>query len=95
MRPLTPTQLISLHIQTHIIAISSLGATISDLGRNDRPTLSGTPMRILHTSDWHIGPQLDGVSLLDDQAHVLDQIVEVVAEQGVQVVTPGALGSAA
>ncbi|MBE9537601.1 MAG: exonuclease SbcCD subunit D [Proteobacteria bacterium] len=43
-------------------------------------------MRLLHTSDWHIGRQLHGVSLLEDQAHVLDQIVSTVAEQDVDVV---------
>jgi len=43
-------------------------------------------MRLLHTSDWHIGRQLHGVSLLEDQAHVLDQIVNTVAEQAVDVV---------
>ena len=43
-------------------------------------------MRLLHTSDWHIGRQLHGVSLLEDQAHVLDQIVSTVAEQAVDVV---------
>ncbi|RLA51118.1 MAG: exonuclease sbcCD subunit D [Gammaproteobacteria bacterium] len=43
-------------------------------------------MRLLHTSDWHIGRQLHGVSLLEDQAHVLDQILNTVAEQAVDVV---------
>ncbi len=32
-------------------------------------------MRLLHTSDWHLGRQLHGRSLLPDQAHMLDQIV--------------------
>ena len=31
-------------------------------------------MKILHTSDWHLGRQLHGVSLLEDQRHVLDQL---------------------
>ena len=43
-------------------------------------------MRLLHTSDWHIGRQLHGVSLLDDQAHVLEQVIAIVAEQRVDVV---------
>lgn len=32
-------------------------------------------MRILHTSDWHLGRLLHEASLLDDQAYALDQIV--------------------
>ena len=32
-------------------------------------------MRFLHTSDWHLGKTLCGASLLDDQAHALDQVV--------------------
>ncbi|MBN7797676.1 exonuclease SbcCD subunit D [Parahaliea mediterranea] len=43
-------------------------------------------MRLLHTSDWHLGRQLHGVSLLPDQAHVLAQIVDIVREEAVDVV---------
>ena len=43
-------------------------------------------MRLLHTSDWHIGRQLHGVSLVEDQAHVLDQIVEVAERENVDAV---------
>lgn len=35
----------------------------------------GTPMRFLHTSDWHLGKNLCGASLLDDQAHALEQVL--------------------
>src|SRR5512145_1739960 len=31
------------------------------------------PMRFLHTSDWHLGKTLCNASLLDDQAHLLEQ----------------------
>ncbi|MCE9678286.1 exonuclease SbcCD subunit D [Shewanella sp. AS1] len=34
-------------------------------------------MKFIHTSDWHIGRQLHNQSLLDDQRHVLAQIVEL------------------
>ncbi len=34
-------------------------------------------MKFIHTSDWHIGRQLHNQSLLDDQRHVLSQIVEL------------------
>jgi exonuclease SbcD len=43
-------------------------------------------MRLLHTSDWHIGRQLHGISLLEDQAHVLEQVISAVVEQAVDVV---------
>ena len=35
-------------------------------------------MKFLHTSDWHLGRSLHGQSLLDDQAHILDQVVGLV-----------------
>ncbi len=43
-------------------------------------------MKILHTSDWHIGRQFHNVSLLDDQAFVLDQLVAIAAEQKVDAI---------
>ena len=43
-------------------------------------------MRILHTSDWHIGRQFYNVSLLEDQRHVLNQIVEAAKAEAVDVV---------
>ena len=47
-------------------------------------------MRILHTSDWHLGRTLHGVDLLEHQAAYLDHLVEVVREEGVgAVVVPG------
>ena len=35
-------------------------------------------MRFIHTSDWHPGKSLKGESLLDDQAHILDEIIRAV-----------------
>ncbi|WP_345351199.1 exonuclease SbcCD subunit D [Rhodococcus olei] len=47
-------------------------------------------MRILHTSDWHVGRTFHGVDLLADQATVLDAIARTVAEHEVDVVVvPG------
>lgn len=37
-------------------------------------------MRILHTSDWHLGRLFHGVHLTDDQAHILEQFVRLVAD---------------
>lgn len=38
-------------------------------------------MRLLHTADWHLGKMLNGASLLEDQAHVLKQLVDVIAAE--------------
>lgn len=37
-------------------------------------------MRFLHTADWHLGRVYHGVSLLEDQAHVLREFVRIAAE---------------
>jgi exonuclease SbcD len=37
-------------------------------------------MRILHTSDWHLGRALCGERLLEDQFHVLGQVIRIVKE---------------
>ena len=37
-------------------------------------------MRFLHSADWHLGRVYHGVSLLEDQAHVLQQFVRVAAD---------------
>lgn len=47
-------------------------------------------MRILHTSDWHLGRTLHGVDLQGDQERFHDWLVELVAEREVDaVVVPG------
>lgn len=43
-------------------------------------------MKLLHTSDWHLGRQFHNVSLLEDQAYVLDQIVAIASQQAVDAV---------
>ncbi len=43
-------------------------------------------MRLLHTSDWHLGRQFHGLSLLDEQAHAMDRLVELAAEAAVDLV---------
>lgn len=37
-------------------------------------------MRFLHSADWHLGRSLYGTSLLEDQAHVLDEFVRLAAD---------------
>lgn len=43
-------------------------------------------MKFIHTSDWHIGRQFHNVSLLDDQRHVLQQLLAYVQEHQVDAV---------
>jgi exonuclease SbcD len=43
-------------------------------------------MRILHTSDWHLGRTFHGASLLAEQAEAIDRMVEMVADGGIDVV---------
>ena len=43
-------------------------------------------MKILHTADWHIGRHFHNVSLLDDQRHVLDQLLEIIVAENVDAV---------
>jgi exonuclease SbcD len=43
-------------------------------------------VRILHTSDWHLGRTLHGVDLLEHQAAFVDHLVSLVAERDVDVV---------
>lgn len=43
-------------------------------------------MKILHTSDWHIGKRLMGRQRLDEQAQVLDEIASVCDSEKVELV---------
>ena len=43
-------------------------------------------MRLIHTSDWHLGRSFHRVGLLSAQARYLDHLVEVVRSEGVDVV---------
>lgn len=43
-------------------------------------------MRFLHTSDWHVGKTLKGLSRLAEQEAVLDELVGVAAERAVDAV---------
>lgn len=43
-------------------------------------------MRLLHTSDWHLGRSFHGVGMLDAQRAFIDQLVGVVRDQRVDVV---------
>ena len=43
-------------------------------------------MRVLHTSDWHIGKRLNGRDRLEEQAAVLDEIAEICEKEGAELV---------
>ena len=43
-------------------------------------------MRILHTSDWHLGRQFHGLSLDEDHDHILVQILAVIDDERPDVV---------
>ncbi len=43
-------------------------------------------MRILHTSDWHLGRAFHGASLLPEQEEAVDRIVELTEEHNVELV---------
>lgn len=38
-------------------------------------------MRFIHTADWHLGRTLNGISLIPDQAHALDQFIRTVESE--------------
>jgi len=40
-------------------------------------------MKLLHTADWHIGRTLNGYSLLDEQEHAFDQILQIAKDENV------------
>ncbi|WP_245409439.1 metallophosphoesterase [Methyloceanibacter sp. wino2] len=42
-------------------------------------------MRVLHTADLHLGRQFNGISLEEDHAVVLDQIIGTIVECEVDV----------
>ncbi|MDF3049611.1 MAG: nuclease SbcCD, subunit [Pseudonocardia sp.] len=45
-----------------------------------------SPVRLLHTADWHVGKTLKGVSRIDEQEQVLREIVRIAREQEVDAV---------
>ena len=45
-----------------------------------------TVMRVVHTSDWHLGRSFHQVGLLDAQVRFVDFLVELVRAEGVGAV---------
>lgn len=50
------------------------------------PAVNVRVMRLLHTSDWHIGRSLHGADLLADQERVLTALAELIRAESVDVV---------
>ena len=42
-------------------------------------------MKILHTSDWHIGRQFHNVSMIEDQRYIIDKLLHIVKDNDVDV----------
>ena len=42
-------------------------------------------MKLLHTSDWHLGKRLYGKSRIDEQREVLAEIAEIAARENIDV----------
>ena len=45
----------------------------------------GNDMRLLHTSDLHIGRRMNGYSLIEDQKHILEEILQIAKDKKVDV----------
>ena len=41
-------------------------------------------MKFIHTADWHLGRQFHNVSLIEDQRHLLEQLVTLAKETGAE-----------
>lgn len=42
-------------------------------------------MRILHTSDWHLGMSLGNIPLLEDQRHFTNQLLKILKEERIEL----------
>src|SRR5699024_7079908 len=38
-------------------------------------------MKIFHTADWHLGKLVQGVHMTEDQAYVLDELIEAIKQE--------------
>ena len=43
-------------------------------------------VRVLHTADWHLGKIVNEFSMIEDQRHALEQLVEAVKTQNIDAV---------
>ena len=47
-------------------------------------------MKIIHTSDWHIGKIVNEYSMIDDQKYILNKLIELIDEENIYVLIPDA-----
>src|SRR5437879_5123478 len=50
------------------------------------PPVKVKNMKLLHTSDWHLGCSFHGVGMLDAQRNFISQLLAVIREHSVDVV---------
>lgn len=43
-------------------------------------------MRFIHTADWHLGRSFYNLSLIDDQAYVLNQLIDIARDTSPDVI---------
>ena len=41
-------------------------------------------MKLLHTSDWHLGMSFRGVNIQEDQEYFLEQIYKIIEEEKIE-----------
>ena len=44
-------------------------------------------MKILHLADLHLGKRVNEMSMIEDQKYILDQIITLIKEESVGIVT--------
>jgi len=58
----------------------NLDDTFLQIHRLQHYVYGGKIMRIIHTSDWHLGRILHGVHLTEDQSYILDQLAYLIKD---------------
>lgn len=43
-------------------------------------------MKILHTADWHLGKKVNEMDMLEDQAYIMNQLIDVMKEKEIDLV---------
>lgn len=52
----------------------------------NKRSIRGVKMKVIHTADWHLGRILNGKSLLEDQAYVLNRFIEAMDNEQPDVI---------
>lgn len=43
-------------------------------------------MKILHTADWHIGKLVHGISMIEEQEYILNQLIEIIKREKIDLI---------